>query len=220
MVALGVIGPDAALVAVPQLDRAPVVEQAGEQLVGESGRATAGEREVRDPAALESLAQRARDLVRGVLGRGVRIGEGAQAGHGTRLGRGGERWRVGGVAQERLADPLAEDAGLAAGGAEDRPLVLAPGGVTTVCVQAAGPAVQAQAQPGGGLQVESGEPAHLLLGGGLQAQRDVLAASHVGLAGERPVVCHQRTELPAAGGRRASRSAASRRSRSRGGGGS
>ncbi len=37
-----------------------------------------------------------------------------------------ERRQVGGVAQQRLADALAEDAGLAARGAEDRPLALGP----------------------------------------------------------------------------------------------
>src|SRR5271157_6347570 len=45
---------------------------------------------------------------------------------------------VGGVAQQRLADALAQDASLAAGGAEDRPLALPAAGGPVARVQASG----------------------------------------------------------------------------------
>ena len=56
-----------------------------------------------------------------------------------------QRRRVRGVAQQRLADALAEDAGLAARGAEDRPLVLAAAALGAPRAQSARRAVEAQA---------------------------------------------------------------------------
>ena len=63
-------------------------------------------------------------------------------------------------------------------------------------VQAAGPAVELEVAPGGGLKRQAGEAADALRDLGLQAQRDVLALG-VGLARQRPVARDELGRLPA-----------------------
>src|ERR1700691_1310758 len=85
VVALGVLRIHAALVAVPQLDRAPVREQRGEQLVRAARGVAPREREVRGAAALQGLGQDARDLLRRARGGGLGVSAGGQAGPGAPL---------------------------------------------------------------------------------------------------------------------------------------
>ena len=80
------------------------------------------------------------------------------------------------VAQQRLPDPLAEDAALAARGAEQRPLPFAPVAAATLRVQSARSAVEAQAQSRLAAQVQSRQPRNAQLRRGLQLQRDLSLA--------------------------------------------
>ena len=160
VVAFLVLRPDAALVGEPHLDAVPVVaapRRAVRRCAWGSSRRRA--RGARRRAASRARSHLTRDLHGGARGRGLGVGECRQASSSGprkcviaavaswqhRLG-GPQRGPVGGVAQQRLTDALAEDAGLAARGAEDRPFALVPLRVAVVSAQAARPAVQAQLQ--------------------------------------------------------------------------
>ena len=75
---------------------------------------------------------------------------------------GGERGRVRRIAQQRLADALAEDAGLAARGSQDGPGALGAVRAAHPGREAARPAVQRQAPPGRRLERHARQAAHAL----------------------------------------------------------
>src|SRR5277367_269847 len=107
-----------------------------------------------------------------------------------------QRWYVGAVAQQRLADALPEDARLAARGAGDRPRSLLSPGVAVAGVQATRTAVQAQAVSVRALQRETLKAAYLQLGRRLQAHLHVVVIGVVGVAGERARLGFERARLP------------------------
>src|SRR5437660_7385706 len=108
---------------------------------------------------------------------------------------GGEGGAVGGVAQQRLADALAEDPRLAAGGAHDRPAHLLALAGATVRAQPAGAAVEGDLRALGGLDRDAGEPRDRLRLVRAERQRDLLAAP-ARAALVAAVVLVERVDLP------------------------